>query len=68
MKKWIECDKQKPIEPCLYTVEDFSPYTLKNNKGKPTYSVKYDVRYLEMYQRVVAWCPLPKPYIPKNDK
>lgn len=66
MGKWIECDKQKPIEPCLYTVEDFSPYTLENNNGKPKYSVEYDVKYLGMYKRVVAWQSLPEPYIPRK--
>lgn len=66
MGKWIECDKQKPIKPCLYTVEDFSPYTLENNNGKPEYSVEYDVKYLGMYKRVIAWCPLPEAYIPRK--
>lgn len=61
--EWIPCSERLPEEPCIYTVEDSSPYTVKKF-GKPQRYVWKVLPYsLEMYHRLVAWKPVdPEPY------
>lgn len=61
--QWIPCSEREPEDPCVYTVEDSSPYTVKKF-GKPQRYVWKVLPYsLEMYHRLVAWKPIdPEPY------
>ena len=60
---WIPCSEREPEDPCVYTVEDSSPYTVKKF-GKPQRYVWKVLPYsLEMYHGLVAWKPVdPEPY------
>lgn len=60
---WIPVSEREPEDPCVYTVEDSSPYTVKKF-GKPQRYVWKVLPYsLEMYYRLVAWKPIdPEPY------
>lgn len=63
--EWIRLEEgQKVPEKCIYTIEQSDPYTLNKNNGKAMYRTSFDCRYLEMYERVVAYMELPEPYIP----
>lgn len=56
--EWIPCSERPPEEPCFYTVEDHSPYTLKRH-GKPRRKVVTVKPYMwDVYDRVVAWKPI----------
>ena len=55
---WISCSERPPEEPCFYTVEDRSPYTLKRH-GKPRRKVVTVKPYMwDVYDHVVAWKPI----------
>ena len=55
---WIPCSERPPEEPCFYTVEDRSPYTLKRH-GKPRRKVVTVKPYMwDVYDHVVAWKPI----------
>ena len=55
---WIPCSERLPEEPCFYTVEDRSPYTLKRH-GKPRRKVVTVKPYMwDVYDHVVAWKPI----------
>ena len=55
---WIPCSERPPEEPCFYTVEDCSPYTLKRH-GKPRRKVVTVKPYMwDVYDHVVAWKPI----------
>lgn len=56
--QWIPCSERPPEEPCFYTVEDRSPYTLKRH-GKPRRKVVTVKPYMwDVYDYVVAWKPI----------
>ena len=56
--QWIPCDGHPPKEPCIYTVEDYSPYTL-DRYGEPQRRVVILKPFMwEMYDRVIAWKPI----------
>lgn len=61
--QWIPCSEREPEDPCVYTVEDSSPYTVKKF-GKPQrYMWKVLPFSLDTYYRLVAWKPVdPEPY------
>ena len=61
--KWIPCSERPPEEPCIYTVEDCSPYTI-NKHGEPQRRTIILKPYTwEPYLRVIAWKPINKePY------
>ena len=57
-ERWIPCSERPPEEPCFYTVEDRSPYTLKRH-GKPRRKVVTVKPYMwDVYDHVVAWKPI----------
>ena len=55
---WIPCSECPPEEPCFYTVEDRSPYTLERH-GKPRRKVVTVKPYMwDVYDHIVAWKPI----------
>lgn len=56
--QWIPCSERPPKEPCIYTVEDWSPYTV-NKHGEPQRRViVLKPLTWEPYHRVIAWKPI----------
>lgn len=60
---WHPVDKVIPYD-CLYTWEDYSEYTKKNNGGEPKHIVntKYGLDPGVTDKKIVAWMPKPHPY------
>lgn len=55
---WIPCSERPPEEPCIYTVEDCSPYTV-NKHGEPQRrTIILKPLAWEPYHRVIAWKPI----------
>ena len=60
---WIPVSEQPPKEPCVYTVEDYSPYTVAKYGEPQRKFLKTLPLGSEMYERIVAWKPVePQPY------
>ena len=56
--QWIPCSERPPEEPCIYTVEDCSPYTV-NKHGEPQRrTIILKPFTWEPYHRVIAWKPI----------
>lgn len=56
--QWIPCSERPPEEPCIYTVEDCSPYTV-NKHGEPQRrTIILKPLAWEPYHRVIAWKPI----------
>ena len=56
--QWIPCSERPPEEPCIYTVEDCSPYTV-NKHGEPKRrTIILKPFTWEPYHRVIAWKPI----------
>lgn len=56
--QWIPCSERPPEEPCIYTVEDCSPYTV-NKHGEPLRRTIILKPFMwEPYHRVIAWKPI----------
>lgn len=57
-ERWIPCSERPPEEPCIYTVEDCSPYTV-NKHGEPRRrTIILKPFTWEPYHRVIAWKPI----------